>query len=148
MSIAIWWVVMNEVGYNMVYSWWETVATIDMDLKEGERGVVRPFRGALGTRLIQCGLRRCLLPYQVASSPIQPFGHSSVGCHSPHRNISTDYYLVNCRNAYSNSTLRWCAVSSKLLQILHQNSYCTCYLKCNLFAKLYFRHGCPWRWHF
>jgi len=65
-----------------------------MDLKEGERGVVCPFRGALGTRLIQCGLRRCLLPYQVASSPIQPFGHSSVGCHSPHRNISTNYYLV------------------------------------------------------
>jgi len=23
-----------------------------------------------------------------------PFGHNSVGCHSPHRNISTNYYLV------------------------------------------------------
>ena len=31
----------------------------------------------------------------------------------------------------------------KVVQILHQNSYCTCYLKFNLFAKLYFRHGCP-----
>jgi len=31
-------------------------------------GVLCPFRGALGTRLIQCGLRRGLLPYQVASS--------------------------------------------------------------------------------
>ena len=31
-------------------------------------GVLCPFRGALGTRLIQCGLRRCLLPYQGASS--------------------------------------------------------------------------------
>ena len=53
-----------------------------------------PFRGALGTRLIQCCLRRCLLPYKVASSSIQPFGHNSVGCHSPHRNISTNYYLI------------------------------------------------------
>jgi len=25
---------------------------------------------------------------------IQPFGHSSVGCHSPRRNISTNYYFV------------------------------------------------------
>jgi len=59
-------------------------------------GVLCPFRGALGTRLhvIQCGMRRCLLPYQVASSSIQPFCHNSVGCHSPHRNISTNYYLV------------------------------------------------------
>jgi len=67
------------------------VATIDMGLKEG---VLCPFRGALGTRLIQSGLRRGLLPYQVASSSIQPFGHNSVGCHSPHRNISMNYYLV------------------------------------------------------
>jgi len=59
-------------------------------------GVLCPFRRALGTRLIQCGLRRCLLPYQVASSSIQPFGYNSVGCHSPHRNSSrpTNYYLV------------------------------------------------------
>jgi len=57
-------------------------------------GVLCPFRGALGTRLIRCGLRRGLLPYQVASSSIQPFGHNSVGCHSPHRNISTSYHLV------------------------------------------------------
>ena len=57
-------------------------------------GVLCPFRGALGTRLIQCGLCRDLLPYQVVSSSIQPFGHNSVGCHSPHRNISTNYYLV------------------------------------------------------
>jgi len=34
-------------------------ATTDMGLKEG---VLCPFRGALGTRLIQCGLRRGLLP--------------------------------------------------------------------------------------
>jgi len=70
------------------------VATIDIGLKEGE--VMCPFRGALGvgTRLIQCGLRRGLLPYQVASSSIEPFGHNSVGCHSPRMNISTNYYLV------------------------------------------------------
>ena len=53
------------------------------------------FRGALGTRLlIQCGLCGDLLPYQVASSSIQPFGHNSVGCHSPRMNISTNYYFV------------------------------------------------------
>ena len=48
-------------------------------------GVLCPFRGALGTRLIQCGLRGGLLLYQVASSSIQPFGHNSVGCHSTRR---------------------------------------------------------------
>ena len=68
------------------------MATIDMGLKGGV--VLFPFRGALGTRLIQCGLHRGLIPYQVASSSIEPFGHNSVGCHSPLRNISTNYYLV------------------------------------------------------
>ena len=59
-------------------------------------GVLCPFLGALGvgTRLIQCGWRRCLLPYQVASSSNRPFVHNSVGCHFPRRNISTNYYLV------------------------------------------------------
>jgi len=57
-------------------------------------GVLSPFRGAWGTRLIQRGLRGGLLPYQVASSSIQPFSHNSVGCHSPRRNISTNYYFV------------------------------------------------------
>ena len=37
---------------------------------------------------------RSILPYQIASSSIEPFGHNSVGCHSPRRNISTNYYLV------------------------------------------------------
>ena len=71
------------------------VATIDMGLKEGV--VLCPFCGALGTRLIQCGLRGGLLPlqpYQVASSSVQPFGHNSVGCHSLRMNISTNYYFV------------------------------------------------------
>ena len=62
------------------------VAEIDMGLKEGV--VLCPFRGALGTRLIQCGLLRGLIPYQVASSSIEPFGHNSVGCHSPRIGIS------------------------------------------------------------
>ena len=57
-------------------------------------GVLCPFRGALGIRLIQCGLRGGLLLYQVASSSIQPFGHNSVGCHSLRMNISTNYYFV------------------------------------------------------
>ena len=68
------------------------MAIIDMGLKWG--GVLCPFRGALGTRLIQCGLRQGLRPYQVASSSIQPFGHNSVGCHSLRRNISTNYCFV------------------------------------------------------
>jgi len=40
----------------------------------GDRGHNRhgPKTGALGTRLIQCGLHRGLLPYQMASSSIQP----------------------------------------------------------------------------
>ena len=67
------------------------MATIDMGLKEG---VLCPFRIALGNRLIQCGLLLGLLPYQVASSSIQPFRHNNVGCHSPRRNISTNYLVV------------------------------------------------------
>ena len=43
---------------------------------------------------VQCGLHGGLLPYQVASSSIQPFGHNSVGCHSPSRKISTNCYFV------------------------------------------------------
>ena len=34
--------------------------------------------GDLGPRLIQCGMGRGLLPYQAASSSIQPFGHSEL----------------------------------------------------------------------
>jgi len=56
--------------------------------------VLCPFHGALETCLIQCSLRRGLIPYQVASSSIEPFGHNSIGCHSPRRNISMNYYLV------------------------------------------------------
>jgi len=67
------------------------MATTDMGLKEG---MLCAFRMAQGTRLIQCGLHGGLLPYKVASSSIQPFGHISVGCHSTHRNISTNYYFV------------------------------------------------------
>ena len=39
-------------------------------------GLLCPFRGELGPRLTQCGLSRGLLPYQVVSSSIQPFGHN------------------------------------------------------------------------
>jgi len=42
-----------------------------------EEGAAVPLRGGeLGPRLTQCGLGRGLLSYQVASSSIQPFGHS------------------------------------------------------------------------
>jgi len=49
-----------------------------MDRKEGG-GCCAPFEGELGPRLIQCGLGRGLLPYQVAFSFIQPFGHNRHG---------------------------------------------------------------------
>ena len=68
-----------------------TVATIDMGLKEG--GAVPLSRSAGNPSNTMC-LRVGLLPYQVASSSIQPLGHNKVGCHSPRRNISTNYYLV------------------------------------------------------
>jgi len=43
-------------------------------------GLLYPFRGGeLGPHLTQCGLGRRLLPYQVASSSIQPFGHNRHG---------------------------------------------------------------------
>ena len=52
------------------------MATIDM----GEKGGLQcPFCGQLGPRVIQCGLCRGLLPHQVASSSIQPFGHNRHG---------------------------------------------------------------------
>jgi len=40
-------------------------------------GLICPFRGQLEP--CQCGLGRDLLPYQVASSSIQPFGHNRHG---------------------------------------------------------------------
>jgi len=53
-----------------------------MARKEG--GAAVPLSRELGPRLIQCGLGRGLLPYQVASSSIQPFGHNrhgpKIGC--------------------------------------------------------------------
>jgi len=39
------------------------------------RGLLCPFRGEPRPRLIQCGLDQCLLPYQVASSSIQPLNN-------------------------------------------------------------------------
>jgi len=46
-------------------------------------GLLFPLRGELGPRLIQCGLGRGLLPYQVVSSSIQLFGHNR----PPHHTI-------------------------------------------------------------
>ena len=42
-------------------------------------GLLCPFCGELGPRLIQYDLSRGLLPYQVVSSSIQPFGHNRHG---------------------------------------------------------------------
>jgi len=46
-----------------------------------KEGAVVPLSRIAGTTqgLIQCGLGRGLLPYQVASSSIQPFGHNRHG---------------------------------------------------------------------
>jgi len=50
-----------------------------MDRKEGA-AVSTPFReGELDPNLTQYGLSRGLLPYQVASSSTQPFGHNRHG---------------------------------------------------------------------
>ena len=52
------------------------MATIDMDRPKRGGGLLCPLRGELGPRLIQCGLGRGVLTYQVVSSPTQPFGHN------------------------------------------------------------------------
>jgi len=57
---------MSDRGYNR------------LDMAE-KRGLLCPFLGELGPRLIHWGLGRGLLPYQVASSSIQPFGHNRHG---------------------------------------------------------------------
>ena len=66
------------------------MATIDLGLKDGG-GAVPLSRSAGNPSNTMC---EGLLPYQLASSSIQPFGHNSVGCHSPRRNISTNNYFV------------------------------------------------------
>ena len=50
------------------------LASIDMGRKVG--GCCASFYGELNSRLTQCGLGRGLLPYHVASSSTQPFGHN------------------------------------------------------------------------
>jgi len=47
--------------------------------KGGGADVRAPIAEKLGPRLIQCGLGRGLLPYQVASSSIKQFGHNRHG---------------------------------------------------------------------
>ena len=69
------------------------MATIDMGLKEGG-GTVPLSRSAGNPSNTMWPAPMSILPYQMASSSIEPFGHNSVGCHSPRSNISTNYYLV------------------------------------------------------
>ena len=69
-----------------------TVATIDMGLRGGS--AVPLSRSAGNPSNTMWSERRSILPYQVASSSIQPFGHNSVGCHTLRRNISMNYYFV------------------------------------------------------
>jgi len=42
-------------------------------------GAAVPLSRELGPRLVQCGMGRGLLPYQAASSSIQPFGYNRHG---------------------------------------------------------------------
>jgi len=68
------------------------MATIDMGEERGG-GLLCPFRVQLGQRLIQCGLCRGLLPYQVASSSIQPFGHNRHGPKIVWKRVRVPFFL-------------------------------------------------------
>ena len=76
--------------YSLYHCYYVTVLHVYVQL----RSVILTNKRRFRFSLIQCGLCRGLLPYQVASSSIEPFGHNSIGCHSPRRNISTNYYLI------------------------------------------------------
>jgi len=54
-------------------------ATMDMDQKEGRKrgGAVPLSREGAGPHLTQCRLGQDLPPYQVTSSSVQPFGHTT-----------------------------------------------------------------------
>ena len=68
------------------------MATVDMGLKGGSAVPLSQIAGNPSNTMWSA--QRSILPYQVASSSIQLFGHNSVGCHSLRRNISTNYYFV------------------------------------------------------
>jgi len=70
------------------------VATIDMGLKEGGGTVSLSRSDGNPSNTMWPVPRSTSVPYQVPSSSIEPFGHNSLGCHSPRRNISTNYYLI------------------------------------------------------
>ena len=58
-------------------------------LKEGGSAPLSRSAGNPSNTMWPVG-RSTSVPIKVASSSIQPFGHNSVGCHSPRRNISTN----------------------------------------------------------
>ena len=66
--------------YEMIYNKSSAVDEMGDRVHNRHGGAAVPLSLAeLGPRLTQCGLSRGLLPYQVASSSIQPFGHSRYG---------------------------------------------------------------------
>ena len=78
---------------------WTT--TIDMGRKEGAAVPISRCV-ELAIRLTQCGLGQDLLPYQVASSSMQPFGHNRhgpkiVGCSPLGEQGELDPHLTECR---------------------------------------------------
>jgi len=58
---------------------WATVATVYMGREDGKGAAVPLSRSELGPSFAQCSLGRGLLPYQLASSPIQQYGHNRHG---------------------------------------------------------------------
>ena len=60
----------------LTFSYNSSAAAEIGDRGHNRHGPLCPFRGEVGPCLIQCGLGRGLLPYQLASSSIQPFGHN------------------------------------------------------------------------
>ena len=69
------------------------MATIDMGVKDKRGGAV-PLSRSAGNPSITMWPAPMSTSVPMASSSIQPFGHNSVGCHFPHRNISANYNLV------------------------------------------------------
>jgi len=59
------------------------------------------FVGELGPHLTQCGLGRDLLPYQMASSSIQPFGHNR---HEPKTGGCANFFGAGGAATPSNTT--------------------------------------------
>jgi len=93
------------------------VATTDIGLKEGD-AVHLPRSAGNPSNTMWPAMRSTSDESSVPSGIfIHPgFGHNSVGCHLPHRNISTNYYFV--------VEMLTATVRSDDARYLLKNSYC------------------------